>query len=193
MLPIPAKASGDTYTAEEFTSFLTDVQGMITSTSQPFSGLDQFQTAKAASIYSAGGTFYADSGGVNAHILSPIGLLKTPNNYINGMEIRFIPAAANTGASTVNVDGLGDRPLKSQFGDVLTSGQTRTGVMLTAHFDTSSNEFRLVHRDNPMAGQMAQLKLTANFTDVTVQPMIAQLSLIIGFFASNKNGNTSHS
>ncbi len=174
MLPIPVKNTGDVYTAAEFTSWNQDVQNAILSSGIALSGADLFQLGKASAIYSGNGTFYADTGATNAYVLSPIGTLQTPPSYTNGMEIRFVPANINTGASTVNVDGLGIKNIATQIGDTLQGGQLRTGVAITLHFDTSGDEFRLVARDAPLAGEVGRVQLTATTTDVTIQPVVVR-------------------
>ena len=168
MIFIPVKNTNDTYTAAEFTGWNQEAQNHVLSTGQILSGANQFQSSIASSTYAAGSTFYADTGAANTYVLSPIGTLQTPISYTNGMEIRFVPANANTGASTVNVDGLGVKDIATKIGDTLQGTQLRTGIAITLHFDTANDEFRLVNRDTPMNGALANTTITATTTDVSV-------------------------
>ncbi len=176
MLAIPIKNTNDKYTASEFTSWNQDTQNAILSTGIVLSGGNLFQLAESMAVYAASGTFYTDSGAANAYVLSPIGTLQQPVALINGMEIRFVAANANTGASTVKVGGLAVKNIKSEDGSTLQSGQLKTGIAVTLHFDTAFDEFRLlsgVHKSE-IAGEMGQLKITATTTSATVQPITAR-------------------
>ncbi len=171
MLAIPVKVTGDAYTAAEFTSWNQDVQNAILSAGIALSGADLFQLAKMSAIYAGSGTFYVDSGAANAYVLSPVGAQQTPISYGNGREIRFVPANRNTGASTVNVDGLGARDVETRLGDVVQGGQLRAGEVVTLHFNTASDAFRFIERDTIISGQMGRRIITATTTAVTSQPL----------------------
>ena len=174
MLPSPIKITGDILTATEWNSPTQEAQNIVTDTGQILAGGDSFQLSKSAAVYTAAGSFYADTGAANAYTLSSIGSLQAPTAYINGLEIRFVPANTNTGGSTVNVAGLGVKDIKSQTGDALQGGQFRAGFAITLHFDTANDEFRLVNRDVPMGGQAGQLQITATLTDATIQPIVVR-------------------
>lgn len=55
--------------------------------------------------------------------------------YATGMEIRFKAGASNTGAVTVNVDGIGAKSLKTMAGAALASGDLVLGRIYTAAYD----------------------------------------------------------
>ncbi|MCP4470204.1 MAG: hypothetical protein GY815_05890, partial [Gammaproteobacteria bacterium] len=63
---------------------------------------------------------YDEVGSADAYVLATRGNMQAPASYFDGMKIRFTPGSVNTGASTVDVGGLG---VKNIF-----SG--RTGVAL---------------------------------------------------------------
>ena len=54
-------------------------------------------------------TFYTDIGVVNAYSLT--NTVEPITSYVDGMKVRFEPLNTNTGASTINVDGLGFKDL----------------------------------------------------------------------------------
>jgi hypothetical protein len=64
------------------------------------------------SNYSSAGDFYVDSGTTNTYILSASSGFEPMSSYFIGGRVRFLPLASNTGASTVNVNGLGTKSIK---------------------------------------------------------------------------------
>lgn len=60
----------------------------------------------------------------------------TPNiTYVSGQRISFVAAGANSGAVTVNCDGLGAKALKSAGGAALTAGAITTGMYVQAIYN----------------------------------------------------------
>jgi hypothetical protein len=105
----------------------TEINNLISTSGQTPSDGVLDQMPKAVSMYAARGDFYTDSGSANAYIASTVGSQVAPITYENGMRVRFVPANNNTGASTVNVDGLGIKDIKLADGtdpqaDVIVSG-----------------------------------------------------------------------
>lgn len=56
-------------------------------------------------------------------------------SLVAGMQIRFRATAANTGAATINLDGLGARPCRTITGAVVPAGYIRVGVDTIATYD----------------------------------------------------------
>lgn len=69
--------------------------------------------------------------------------------YVAGMKIRFILASSPTGATTVNVDGLGAKDLKRFAGTAIASGDFTSGEVIEAVY--TGTEFRVTN-----AGRNAQ-------------------------------------
>lgn len=70
--------------------------------------------------------FATDSGAANAYILT----FSTPfTGYTQGEIIYFIPSQSNTGASTVNVNGLGVVPIVNANGSALGANQILAGII----------------------------------------------------------------
>lgn len=95
--------------------------------------------SEAMARYASGGVFYSDAGTPNSCILASPALFVTPKAYFQGMEIRFFPANANNGATTVNVAGIGAKKLLSSSGVDLRSGQLSPGILCEALYDPSAN------------------------------------------------------
>lgn len=74
------------------------------------------QLAKSISNYVAKGTFCkditTDYAHINLQIQSPF---KAPNTYYDGMIITFLPININLANATVNVNGLGEKPIREKI------------------------------------------------------------------------------
>jgi hypothetical protein len=57
------------------------------------------------------------------------------SSLTTGQEFRFRATAANTGATTINVDGIGALTAKTPTGDALPSGYVRTDVDTVCRYD----------------------------------------------------------
>lgn len=79
-----------------------------------------------------GGTYAADSGGANA---LAIALSPAPTAYTTGMKVSTKVNIDNTGASTINVNGLGAKNIKTVFGLDPTAKQLKAGKMYTFQYD----------------------------------------------------------
>lgn len=55
--------------------------------------------------------------------------------YVAGMELSFISSGANTGAVTVNVDGLGAKAITKNGTDALIAGDIPSGAYITIGYD----------------------------------------------------------
>jgi len=120
-----SKVDGNTVTSAEWNQF-ADIDNIITTSGQTPASGDLNQLGIAAARYSSGGQFYTDSGTANAYVLTPVSPFKAPvdatNGYFNGMIVVFRAGNANTGASTVNVNGAGVKNLQKEDGSALAAG-----------------------------------------------------------------------
>lgn len=93
----------------------------------PIFTVDQIVSAQLLTLY--GGT---DTGSVNAYMLN---FTAPYSAYTDGIVIYWLPANSNTGASTLNVNGLGALAIVDQNGNPLVSGaiiaNQVTGVILS--------------------------------------------------------------
>ena len=94
------------------------------------------------SIQQSKATFVAsDTGTANAYVIS---LEKTPPAYSDGMHICFRANSTNTGAATVNVNGLGVKSLKDYSGAALSAGAIVSGAFTSAIYDNTNGYFRVI-------------------------------------------------
>ncbi|MEM8991903.1 MAG: hypothetical protein AAGD08_15985 [Pseudomonadota bacterium] len=115
--------------------FFNDVMDLVVTGFGRLFGLEDFYTAR---------TDYAiDSGAADAYVLT-YARGKPPAAYLDGMQVRFRPGATNTGASTVNVHGLGAVAVTRANGDALSAGDLVVGQSVVLEYD--GTRFKLLNR-----------------------------------------------
>lgn len=63
--------------------------------------------------------------------------------YTDGLRCSFIPAATTTSAVTINIQGVGAKPIRNPNGDVLGTGDIVAGRLTEIVFVSASDHFRL--------------------------------------------------
>lgn len=127
--------------AEQFVEIATELKNLLTSTGQTSSNGDLAQIVKAVAGYAHYGDFYTVGGTANAITLTSVGSLYAPTSYVNGMRVRFEAASNNSGAVTINVNGIGVVDLVNGNGSALITGNIVSGVHYEAVYDSSSGDF----------------------------------------------------
>lgn len=112
---------------------------------------DEKMLAQAMGRYASGGVFATATGSANAITITEttdsFKLSKGGSALFDGLHVMFRPAATNTGACTLNYNGVGALPLTDEDGVALTGGELLTGLtMVMYHGGTSS--FRLAPWSN---------------------------------------------
>lgn len=138
------KITGNTLTAAEWNEVPSELQNVIENLGQVLSGADLNQLGKAIAGYVANGAFYTDGGAADAYVLSPIGLKQVPPAYADGMRVSFKPDNTNTGASTVNVGGLGVKSIKTSAGADPAAGVIVADETLLLQYDSVSGWFEIL-------------------------------------------------
>lgn len=72
-----------------------------------------------------------------------------------GMVLRFIAGGTNTGAATLNVDGLGALPMQRANGAALTGGEVVTGAVVEAVVNAAGNALLLPNIANAATARAA--------------------------------------
>ena len=132
--------------ADPFNDFASESENAIISSGQtlaPPSPKDNFQLAKAMATYAARGAFYRDIGTANNYVLSVFGSQQSPNEYVDGMLISFVPSNTNSGTSSVNVNSLGSKDLKDSNGNNLLASTLVAGVECQFRYSLATDDFRL--------------------------------------------------
>jgi hypothetical protein len=99
--------------------------------------------ALISSIQSNAYVYAASADGTDDYTLT---LSPAPSAYTEGMKIRFKVATANTGAATINVNGLGQVNLLRPNGSAILTGHMIVGPYYEATYDSSA--FRLSMGDS---------------------------------------------
>lgn len=123
MEQIPLKTDGDTYTSSEFNNVESqEPQNLVLGAGLVLDPNNLTQMKEAAHIVSSFSISYTDSGAVNAYVLTNVsGVAIT--EYIEGMSCSFTTVNTNTGASTVDVNGLGAVPIINADGSPLSGSE----------------------------------------------------------------------
>ncbi|HCP54607.1 MAG: hypothetical protein CMK72_00960 [Pseudomonadaceae bacterium] len=85
--------------------------------------------------------------------------LGKPSAYVAGAQYRFRATAVNTGATTINIEGLGAKALVTVTGVALPAGYIRAGVDTTITYDAVGDRFvasREVERGNNSNGSFTR-------------------------------------
>ena len=139
MESLSGKITGQDLLAEEFVQPMSEIENVIEDTGQTLSDLDLSQLGKGIAGYVANGNFYTDAGVADAYVLTTIGSKQSATAYTDGFTASFVAGNNNTGASTVNIAGLG---IKNIIGsDVADS--IKSGEIYSIMFRSSSGDFTL--------------------------------------------------
>lgn len=91
----------------------------------------------------------SDTGTANTYVVAPAPAVTA---YVTGQVVTLKPGNANTGAATINVNGLGAKSIKTLTGAALSSGMLGTSAVHVLVYDGTN--FVLV---NPLLGSAAYL------------------------------------
>jgi len=130
----------DNLPAGQWNQPATEQNNIIIQTGQTPVNTDLDQLGKGVAEYVANGNFYLDSGVVNAFILTSIGGKQSVQRYVDGMEVSFIAGTTNTGASTVNIAGLGVRNIIN----VGTGSEIQVGSRVDIVYRLATDDFQFL-------------------------------------------------
>lgn len=126
------KNEGETLRVGEWSQAAKEIESVITVNGQALSSGDLDQLGQSISEYVAVSSFYTSSSGPVNYIATPIGSFQAPQAYSIGMTVRIRPNQDNTGAATIDVNGLGQKDIKTEIGGALVAEDlvtTRDAVM----------------------------------------------------------------
>lgn len=163
MLDFATKTDGvSTLSASEFNNYIECLENLILQSGITLNGSSTSQLGESVSNYVAVSSFYTCSGSANTYTATAIGSLKSPVALTNGMLIRFRPSANNTGASTINVAGLGAQDIKKADGTTdVTAGDLKTTDDVYLRYN--GTDFILAQREDSNDLKGIELK-TASYT-----------------------------
>ena len=153
---LPDTITATRFGAGEFNSIAVELENVVTTSDQtlaPADGTGEVtnQLAMALAIYGAGGAFYhADTGAVNAYVLTPISPKESPPAYFDGFTVIFEPAISNTTASTVNVNSMGVKSITYTNGNALTGGELSGSCGIK--YNLTDDRFELIFSSGALTG-----------------------------------------
>ncbi len=86
------------------------------------------------------GTINSDSGAADAYVVTPSPAV---SSYTDGLKVVFKAANANTGASTLNVSGLGATSITRPNAVALQSGDIKANQIVTVVYNSDDSAFHL--------------------------------------------------
>ncbi len=117
-------------------------------------------------------THCTDVGSANVYRVS---LPATATVYRNGMTVQFFPANTNTGASTLNIDGLGAKAIKGYDGADLSAGELITTSLYS--FTYNGTHFvmhqRIANQILPTVSGKGDLPVFVNSGGTALEPISA--------------------
>lgn len=139
---------GDTLSAGDWNANQAELENIVTSSDQtldPAGGADTDlnMLAKAVAGYAGAAWGYQDSGSANTYVLSIASNLKPITKYFDNLVVVFKPGNDNTGASTVNVGGLGAKAIKINGADPV-AGDISTTRIVILKYNLASDYFEAV-------------------------------------------------
>lgn len=145
-------ANGFNSIVDELENAVTDSGQTLDASSETTPDPSPTQLSRAITEASQSADFYTDSGAADAYVLTAAGNWRQSTAYRNGQHFRFLPTNANTGASTINVSGLGVKTLENVNGTSLNANQLDTTRVALVYYDSSADKFKLI---DPTFGQGA--------------------------------------
>lgn len=84
--------------------------------------------------------FAVDTGTANTYLVA---LPQTPLSYTDGLLVTMRPLNSNSGASTINVDGLGVKSIRGTDGLAISAGDIVAGIPVELRYSTATGCFHL--------------------------------------------------
>jgi len=170
---------------DDLNGFKLENNNLIEGTGQTLNTGDNQQSHKAVAAYAAMGQFFTGGGVADAYTANAPAPRINPESLIDGMIIRFIPVADNTGACTVNPFGLGDVDIK-----------LKGGVLDPAGGDIKQNQevflaYRLTYFELSRRGKVKKTVIESNDPSWEPQPDTVSIEIIAtggGGGAGNADG-----
>lgn len=105
---------------------------------------DLNQVGKNIAAYANGGQYYIDSGVADSYLLTAAVGKQAPPFYFDGMIVKFLVTNTNTGASDINVAGIGTVALTKFNGTNLDANALRVNQFATCVYRAATNSFVLI-------------------------------------------------
>lgn len=157
MRDIALKNLGDDLDSGDFNSFNEELENIVRDSDQTLDAAggpntDLNMLSKAASAYANAGSSYQDSGVADAYVLAIASNLQSVTKYYSNMTVTFKAGATNTGASTVNISGLGVKSITDSSGVALVADVILVNDYIKIVYNLSDDRFELETYKNNKTG-----------------------------------------
>lgn len=117
--------------------------------------------------YQQSNAIYASTGTGNAYVLT---YPQAPEGYAKGIVYWFFSDKANTGAATLNINGLGSKAIVNAAGAALTAGQIAANAIVVAVYDGSAFRMQFTHSNPALTGNVTATTFTGSGAGLTNIP-----------------------
>ncbi|MCK5590608.1 MAG: hypothetical protein KAI72_01510 [Candidatus Pacebacteria bacterium] len=130
------KVNGNPQPPDEVNNIFAEAKTMVSSLGIAFNSGSYQQLAESIAVLVMNGQYFIESGTANTYVVSvsPV-TRKAPPSYFLGMMVAFVAANASTGASTINISGLGVKSIKQPDGTAIITGDILTTGLTTLYYD----------------------------------------------------------
>jgi hypothetical protein len=135
---------------------------------------------------------YAAAGGTGNALT--VSLPSAPTAYLDGMEVVFKTAVANTAAVTINVNNLGIKDIRRMDGSALRAGDIGAGQIVAMRYNTTTGYFNISGGMTEGVGSMSlQNSTSVGITGGTIDNVIMSAPIITGGTVGNHiDATTAH-
>lgn len=148
--------------AEDVNTLGNELINTILSANMTPSMNENDQLAKSIANYVAKGNFYVDTTTDYSHIiLTAQGNFKVPNIYYDGMIVSFLPNGNNNANATINVNGLGEKSIRSSVtASGVSYGEIEQGKYTQLVYNGNLNSFIMLISDTTFNANTSLTNLT---------------------------------
>ena len=141
-MDITSKSKGDTLSAKEFNQMPDEIEEAIKVGGLIPSDSDSKQLSKAIIQIANDGDFYSTGGSADAIELMANAPRIAPTELKNGLKCRFIASETNTASATVNLGGLGAKPIYKQGANVV-GGDIKADTLYNLTYVSEEDAFEI--------------------------------------------------
>lgn len=138
--------SAPTCAADDLNGFALENNNLIESADLVLDDTDHDQTTNAVAAYAAGGNFYTCGGVANTYTLTEVGNRLPIEALQDGMQFKFRVNIANTGASTLNINGLGAKAIVDKALSPLVNDFFLSGELIEVIYNLSNDNFEVLNK-----------------------------------------------
>ena len=138
-------------------------------------------------FYDQSNAIYTTTGTGAAYVLTYV---QGPTTYSKGIIYRFFAHANNTGAATININGLGAKSILSQHGNPLSANQIKTGDVVEIVYNGTSFVLISNEKQAPIFTGPATFNGSATLIDTNPTLALKRANTQVGVLSFDGSANT---